>query len=109
MITSHVQQTKIMTAQQIVQNKDGNEVVLSFGEAPAGVDSNAASVPHMPRYLDDEDENTPPEAPDKVPFWIVIKDLSLHRSMHHPFFLISSGYCDRLLHFLEWSLVSVGG
>lgn len=62
MITIGIQQTKIMSAQQIIKNEDGAEVVLSFGTAPAGVGASAPAA-NMPRYLDDEEENEEPDNP----------------------------------------------
>ena len=62
MITIGIQQTKIMSAQQIIKNEDGAEVVLSFGTAPAGVGASAPAA-NMPRYLDDEEENAEPDNP----------------------------------------------
>ena len=62
MITIGIQQTKIMSAQQIIKNEDGAEVVLSFGTAPAGFGASAPAA-NMPRYLDDEEENEEPDNP----------------------------------------------
>ena len=47
--------TKVMTAQQVVKDEQGQEVVLSFGKTPAGVAAPAASAATQPKYLDDED------------------------------------------------------
>ena len=57
-----IAKTKIMTAKQIVKNEDGKEVVLSFGEEPG------QSKLRVPRYLDDDDETSKQEIPDKVFF-----------------------------------------
>ena len=67
MITIGIQQTKIMTGQQIVKNEEGTEVVLSFGKTPAGVmQQSGGSGANMPRYLDDEEENIEPEVSKQV-------------------------------------------
>lgn len=58
MITGGIQRTKLLSAQQIVKNEEGHEVVLSFGQAPAGVRTGSHAT-HVPRYLDDEVENQP--------------------------------------------------
>ncbi len=51
MLCAAVNATKMMTAQQVVKDEQGQEVVLSFGKTPAGTAAAAA----QPKYLDDED------------------------------------------------------
>ncbi len=48
-----------MSAQQVVRDEMGQEVVMSFGKAPMGV---PASSSKKPRYLD-EDEAEDPQQP----------------------------------------------
>ena len=49
--------TKVMTAQQVVKNEHGHEVLLSFGKTPAtaAAATATATAAAVPKYLDDED------------------------------------------------------
>lgn len=47
-----INNTKSMSAQQVVKDELGNEAVLSFGKAPAG---EPASAKRFPCYLDEDD------------------------------------------------------
>ena len=52
-------ESQVMTARQVVRDDTGQEVFLSFGKNPPGVenvDSPAIGGRRKPRYLDDEDD-----------------------------------------------------
>jgi armadillo repeat-containing protein 1 len=45
--------TKVLTAAQVVRDEQGQEVILTFGKAPA---PGAPAAATMPKYLDDDDD-----------------------------------------------------
>eukprot|EP00729_Bicosta_minor_P019797 gene19797-9674_t len=47
-----VADSQTLSAQQVVKDKDGQEVVLSFGAGPPGSENND----NMPQYIEDEDD-----------------------------------------------------
>jgi len=56
-LCSSIEETKIMSAQQIVKDESGEEVVLSFGKGPVVT---AEEGKELPDYLPEETENEDP-------------------------------------------------
>ncbi|XP_065061919.1 armadillo repeat-containing protein 1-like [Rhopilema esculentum] len=55
-----IAETKIMSAQQIIKNDSGEEVVLSFGKGPVVSKEKEQDQRELPDYLPEDEENTEP-------------------------------------------------